>query len=77
MHIDWPQVVTNIIGFLLVVWVLKRFAWGPILELLDARREKIRGDFAEAEKALSDAEGLKGEFAAKLGVVALSYCQPA
>jgi F-type H+-transporting ATPase subunit b len=67
MHIDIAQVLTNIVGFLLVVWVLKRFAWGPILELLDARREKIRNDFAEAERALQDAEGLKSDFNAKLG----------
>lgn len=67
MHIDIAQVVTNIIGFLIVVWILAKFAWGPILGLLDARREKIQGDFAEAEKALTDAEELKGEFSAKLG----------
>jgi F-type H+-transporting ATPase subunit b len=67
MHIDLAQVLTNIIGFLLVVWVLRRFAWGPILDLLDARREKIRSDFAEAERALNEAEDLKGEFNAKLG----------
>jgi F-type H+-transporting ATPase subunit b len=66
MHIDLAQVLTNIIGFLLVVWVLRRFAWGPILDLLDARREKIRSDFADAERALSEAEDLKGEFNAKL-----------
>ena len=66
MHIDLAQILTNIIGFLLVVWVLRRFAWGPILDLLDARRDKIRSDFAEAERALSEAEDLKGEFSAKL-----------
>ena len=67
MQIDLAQILTNIIGFLLVVWLLRKFAWGPILGLLDARREKIRGDFAEAEKALRDAEVLKGEFAQQLG----------
>jgi F-type H+-transporting ATPase subunit b len=67
MQIDFAQVATNIIGFLLVVWILRKFAWGPILSLLDARREKIRNDFAEAEKALGEAEELKGDFAAKLG----------
>ena len=67
LQIDWAQILTNIIGFLLVVWLLRKYAWGPILGLLDARREKIRGDFAEAEKALRDAETLKGEFNQKLG----------
>ncbi len=67
MQIDLAQVLTNIIGFLLVVWILRKYAWGPILGLLDARREKIRSDFADAEKALRDAENLKGEFNTKLG----------
>jgi F-type H+-transporting ATPase subunit b len=67
MHIDLAQVLTNIVGFLLVVWVLKKYAWGPILDLLDARREKIRSDFEEAEKALSDAQALREDFNSKLG----------
>ncbi len=67
MHIDIAQVLTNIIGFLLVVWVLRKFAWGPILGLLDARREKIRSDFAEAEQALSDADKLRDDFEQKIG----------
>jgi F-type H+-transporting ATPase subunit b len=67
MDIDVAQVLTNIVGFLLVVWVLKRYAWGPILHLLDERRERIRAEFAEAQKALDEAEGLRGEFDQKLG----------
>jgi len=66
IQIDYAQILTTIIGFLLVVWVLKKYAWGPILDLLDARREKIRNDFADAEKALGDAESLKSEFEVKL-----------
>ncbi len=66
IQIDIAQILTTVIGFLLVVWVLKKYAWGPILDLLDARREKIRSDFADAERALGEAEGLKGEFETKL-----------
>lgn len=67
ISVDIAQVLTTIIGFLLVVWILAKFAWGPILNLLDARREKIRKDFADAEKALGEAERLKGDFELKLG----------
>jgi F-type H+-transporting ATPase subunit b len=62
-----PQLLTTAIGFLLLVWILKKYAWGPILDLLDARREKIKKDFAEAERALGEAEQMKGDFQAKLG----------
>ena len=50
----------------IVVLILRRFAWGPILDMLDARREKIRSDYDEADKALSDAEALKGDFQAQI-----------
>lgn len=66
ISIDIAQIITTILGFLLVVWILAKYAWGPILTLLDQRREKIRKDFADAEKALADADKLKADFEAKL-----------
>jgi F-type H+-transporting ATPase subunit b len=62
-----PQLLTTLIGFLLLVWILGKFAWGPIIDLLDRRRESIRREFAEAEQARASAESLKGDFEAKLG----------
>jgi F-type H+-transporting ATPase subunit b len=60
------NLLTTAVGFALFVWVLAKFAWGPILNLLDARRQKIEGDYVAAEKNLADAEQLKGEFESKL-----------
>ena len=62
-----PQLLTTILGFVLIVLVLKKFAWGPILDILDQRRDKIKSDFAEAEQNLQEAEQLKGNFENKLG----------
>ena len=61
-----PQFLTQIVGFVILVLILKKFAWGPILDLLDERRDKIDGDYAAAEKNLSEAEQLKGDFESKL-----------
>ncbi|MDI6808035.1 MAG: F0F1 ATP synthase subunit B [Candidatus Eisenbacteria bacterium] len=55
--IDLSQVVTQIIGFLLALYLLKRLAWKPLLHILDERRGKITGEFEEIEK-------LKGEIKA-------------
>ncbi len=60
------NLLTTAAGFIIFVWVLAKFAWGPILNLLDARRGKIEGDYAAAEKNLAEAEQLKGEFESKL-----------
>jgi F-type H+-transporting ATPase subunit b len=67
MQIDFAQVLTNIVGFLLVVWVLKKYAWGPILDLLDARREKIRGEFAAKLGDIKTIEREKVQEAVKRG----------
>ena len=61
-----PQLLTQGVGFIILVLILKKFAWGPILDLLDQRRYKIDGDYAAAEKNLSEAEELKGDFESKL-----------
>ncbi len=49
MDIVWQQIVTHALGFLIVVWLLKKYAWGPVMEMLEERREKIVGDFREIE----------------------------
>jgi F-type H+-transporting ATPase subunit b len=66
LKIVWPELITNILGFLLLFWGLKRFAWGPILGLLEERRERIRKDFDAAEEAKQDAEGLRADYQGKL-----------
>lgn len=61
-----PQLLTTALGFICFVLILGRFAWGPILSVLDERRQKVEGDYAAAEKNLAEAEELKGEFESKL-----------
>ena len=66
-----PQLLTTAVGFLILVWIMKKYAWGPILDMLDARRDKIENDYAAAEKELSEAETLKADFEGKLGEIAV------
>lgn len=41
----------NVITFLVLVLILGKFAWGPIVNALDARMEKIKNDMDQAEKS--------------------------
>ena len=66
---NWPQLFTTVIGFLTLMWIMKKFAWGPILDLLDQRRDKIEQDYATAEKELAEAETLKGDFETQLSEI--------
>jgi F-type H+-transporting ATPase subunit b len=57
--VDWRQVATQIVGFILMVLILKKFAWGPLLAVLEARRAKIAGEFELAERHKTEAQDLK------------------
>ena len=59
--IDWRMVGTQILGFLLLLWGLSKWAWGPLTAQLEVRRQKIAGEFAEAEKRQKSADALKAK----------------
>lgn len=54
--------IVTIVIFVLLVAVLGKYAWGPILSGLKAREEKIRKDIAEAEAARAKAEATLREY---------------
>lgn len=62
-------IVTNIIGFFIVLAILKRYAWGPILGFLEDRRRQIADEFATIDRQKSDAEELKDEYVDKLSEI--------
>lgn len=60
----WTAVV-----FLGVLWVLRRFAWKPLVQALDQRESHIRQEIEEAERANAEARRILAEYQAKLGQV--------
>lgn len=66
LSIEIPQVITHLVGFVIAVIILKKFAWGPLLRLLDERRERIQSGFEEIEQKQAAADKLNEEYQAKL-----------
>lgn len=60
---------TNIVAFLIFVFVLSKVAWGPLMGVLDARKDKIRGDYQAAQAKVEEAEDLRREFEDKLAAI--------
>lgn len=52
--IDWKLMIAQLINFGVVFFVLRAFAYKPILKLLDERKKKIEDGLAFAEKAKSE-----------------------
>jgi F-type H+-transporting ATPase subunit b len=51
MDVDFNHIITQILAFLVMLWVLKKFCWVPLLSLLQERREHIISELKEvAEK---------------------------
>lgn len=49
MLIDWFTVAAQILNFLVLVWLLKRFLYRPILDAIDAREQRIAQELADAD----------------------------
>ncbi len=56
----------TLVTFVLLLAVLWRFAWGPLLKAINAREAKIRGRFEEAEARLKEAEAKAREYEDKM-----------
>ena len=66
MQIDWAQVVTHIIGFLIAVWLVRRYAWDKLLEFIEHRRELIEESFSDIEKGKEEVAAQKQHYEQEL-----------
>jgi F-type H+-transporting ATPase subunit b len=65
VHPFW--VLVSIVNFLVLLYLLRRFMWGPILATLDRRAAKIREGLELTESARREREQLKQEVEKILG----------
>jgi F-type H+-transporting ATPase subunit b len=62
MELQWKALLTQVLGFLIVLWLLRKYAWGKLLAFTEQRREKIAAEFAGIEKAKAGADELRRKF---------------
>ena len=62
MLIDWFTVVAQVVNFLILVWLLKRFLYRPILNAIDAREKRIATELADADAKKAEAIKERDEF---------------
>lgn len=61
--------VIQILNFFILLFVLKKFAYKPLLEMMEARRNKILTDLDNAEKSKEAAQKLRVEYEEQLAKV--------
>ncbi len=66
MNVDPIQILFHAIGFLILLAILRKFAWGSLQGMLDARTEKIAGEFKAIEQTKHELAKLKDEYQASI-----------
>lgn len=65
MQINWFTVVAQIINFLILAWLLKKYLYHPILNAIDEREKKIAIQLEDAKAKAATAEKEKKDFEQK------------
>jgi F-type H+-transporting ATPase subunit b len=58
MSVDATLLWATIVVFALFAWILAKFAWGPVLKIVDQREKTIREQVDSAQRAAAEAKDL-------------------
>ena len=59
-------ILAQMLNFFILVWILNRFAYKPLVGMMNARKEQIANDLASAEQSRLEAEQIKADYAAQI-----------
>jgi len=66
VQIDWLTVGAQWINFLVLMWLLHRFLYQPIVQAMDRRQQRIEGSVADARQKIEDADRQVRDYQDKL-----------
>jgi len=66
LDINWGTLLLQIVNFLVMVFILGRFFFKPVVRILDERSEKVASALDEAERKQNEAEEMRTEYQEKL-----------
>ncbi len=66
MNVDIQLILTHLVGFIITVIILAKFAWGPIMKLLEDRRQKIASEFEAIDAGKTEIADIRADFEAKM-----------
>lgn len=66
MDLNWSTFILEIINFLVLAWILKRFFYKPVMDVIARRKAVIEQSLADAEKRHGESEQLQKDYAARV-----------
>lgn len=65
MQINWFTVIAQVVNFLVLVWLMKKYLYKPILDAVDEREKKIAAELKDAKSKMAEAKKEQDEFQKK------------
>ncbi len=59
-------ILAQMLNFFILVWILARFAFKPLVSMMLERKERIAKDLADAQAARNEAEQFKADYAVQI-----------
>ena len=72
---DWGVLALTVLNFALLVFLLAKFAWKPIIGALEKREQQVRTDKEMAEKARLESQQIKQELDDRLAHISQEAAQ--
>jgi len=69
LQLDWQQVLSQALSFVVLLWLLRRFAWRPLLTLLDERRRHIETELARVAQSRDELARLQLDYTSRLAKI--------
>jgi F-type H+-transporting ATPase subunit b len=62
MKLQWHWILSQTVAFLILYWLLRKFAFAPIQQILREREERVRKVIEDAERQRAEVERLREEY---------------
>ena len=69
LALDLQQILSQILSFVILLWILRRFAWRPLLAMLDQRRAHIETELRKVAQSRADVTRLQEEYGQRLAKI--------
>jgi F-type H+-transporting ATPase subunit b len=66
VELDWTTFILELINFLVLIWILNRFLYKPVMNVITQRKAAIQKTLMDADKMRDDATALQGQFENRL-----------
>lgn len=66
MQINWFEITAQVINFFIILFILQKFFYGPVMDVMEKRQKKIQESLMKADRKMEEAKKLITEYNEKI-----------